>query len=198
MNFLAHAFLSFDNSEILVGNMISDFVKGKKKYSYSQGIQNGITLHRQIDQFTDCHPATAKAKEFFRPRYRLYAGAFVDIVFDHFVANDAALFEHHGGLQDFTMRIYKLLDAYTDDFPEPFDFMFPHMVRQDWLYNYRTMDGIRQSFGGLVRRALYLNESAYAFDIFQQNHAALRECYKNFFPELNDFALRTYNGLTAE
>lgn len=30
MNYLAHAYLSFDEPEILVGNMISDFVKGKK------------------------------------------------------------------------------------------------------------------------------------------------------------------------
>ena len=31
MNYLAHAYLSFNDPEILVGNMISDFVKGKKK-----------------------------------------------------------------------------------------------------------------------------------------------------------------------
>jgi acyl carrier protein phosphodiesterase len=32
MNYLAHAYLSFNDPEILVGNMISDFVKGKKKF----------------------------------------------------------------------------------------------------------------------------------------------------------------------
>ena len=40
MNYLAHAYLSFGNEDILVGNMISDFVKGKKKYDYSITIQN--------------------------------------------------------------------------------------------------------------------------------------------------------------
>ncbi len=34
MNYLAHAYLSFNDPEILVGNMISDFVKGKKKFDY--------------------------------------------------------------------------------------------------------------------------------------------------------------------
>jgi len=29
MNFLAHAYLSFYNPPVLVGNMIADFVKGK-------------------------------------------------------------------------------------------------------------------------------------------------------------------------
>ena len=31
MNYLAHAYLSFGDPDILAGNMISDFVKGKKK-----------------------------------------------------------------------------------------------------------------------------------------------------------------------
>ena len=49
MNYLAHAFLSFDDPELLVGNMISDFVKGKQKFGYPSGIQEGIALHRAIE-----------------------------------------------------------------------------------------------------------------------------------------------------
>jgi acyl carrier protein phosphodiesterase len=39
MNYLAHAYLSFNEPGILTGNMISDFVKGKRKYDYSEIIQ---------------------------------------------------------------------------------------------------------------------------------------------------------------
>ena len=46
MNYLAHAYLSFDDAEILTGNIISDFVKGKKKFDYPSRIQAGIKLHR--------------------------------------------------------------------------------------------------------------------------------------------------------
>ena len=88
MNYLAHACLSFNHPEILTGNMISDFVKGKKKFDYSAQIQKGIALHRAIDEFTDAHEETRNAKLFFKPGYGLYAGAFVDIVYDHFLAND--------------------------------------------------------------------------------------------------------------
>lgn len=63
MNFLAHAHLSFNNPEILVGNLISDFVKGKKQYNYPQRIHKGILLHRAIDQFTDEHPANQSLDE---------------------------------------------------------------------------------------------------------------------------------------
>src|SRR4051812_28673904 len=92
MNYLAHAYLSFNDPEILVGNMVSDFVKGKVKLSFSGKILTGINLHRAIDGFTDTHPATRKAMEFFRPSYRLYSGPIMDVLYDHFLANDAGIF----------------------------------------------------------------------------------------------------------
>jgi len=88
-----------------VGNLISDFVKGKKKFDFPPGIQNGITLHRAIDTFTDAHEATKKAKEFFRPHYRLYAGALVDVIFDHFLAGDENEFTETF-LHDFSLQVY--------------------------------------------------------------------------------------------
>ena len=65
MNFLAHAYLSFNHPDILVGNMISDFVKGSARFSYPEGVQKGIRIHRDIDRFTDFHPAVKEAKKHF-------------------------------------------------------------------------------------------------------------------------------------
>jgi len=96
MNYLAHAYLSFSNEEILVGNMISDFVKGNKKVAYPSSIQKGIMLHRIIDRFTDDHPATRQANTFFKPAVRLYAGAFTDVVYDHFLALGTESWEEWG------------------------------------------------------------------------------------------------------
>ena len=132
MNYLAHAYLSFNNPGILVGNMISDFVKGRKKYDYSKEIQQGIALHREIDSFTDSHFATKEAKDIFRPAYRLYAGAFIDVVYDHFLALDENVFTDES-LEAFTKRTYLLLDQYADQFPERFKAMYPYMKAQNWL-----------------------------------------------------------------
>jgi acyl carrier protein phosphodiesterase len=108
MNYLAHAYLSFNDPDILVGNMISDFVKGKKKFDYPLRIQAGIMLHRIIDEFTDSHPATREAKEFFRPHYRLYSGAFIDVVFDHFLALNSNEFTETS-LLNFSQQVYSFL-----------------------------------------------------------------------------------------
>ena len=109
-----------------MGNLISDFVKGKKKFDFPQGIQNGIALHRAIDTFTDAHETTKKAKEVFRPHYRLYAGAFVDVVYDHFLATDENEFNEHS-LLDFSQKVYSSIDKHEQWFPERFALMFPYM-----------------------------------------------------------------------
>ena len=123
MNYLAHAYLSFNKPEILVGNLISDFVKGKKKFDYSPGIQKGIALHREIDNFTDTHQATRDAKEIFRPAYRLYAGALTDVVYDHFIATDKNEFTTES-LLHFSENTYKLAEPFSPVFPEKFKKMF--------------------------------------------------------------------------
>lgn len=188
MNYLAHAFLSFHQPDIIVGNMISDFIKGKKKYDYTQGIQTGISLHRAIDEFTDSHPVTAIAKQYFRPAYRLYAGAFIDVVYDHFLANDTLRFPDQQSLLTFTEQTYSVLTGYQHQLPAAFRVILPYMTAHNWLYNYRTHEGIRRSFGGLVRRAAYLYESDTAFAIFETHYDALRRCYADFFPALQAFA----------
>src|SRR4030095_4087480 len=126
MNYLAHAYLSFGRPGILVGNMISDFVKGRKKYDYPPDIQQGIALHREIDSFTDTHSATKEAKGVFRSAYGLYSGAIVDIVYDHFLALDKNEFTDQS-LETFTINTYATLDLFTIHFPEKFSMMYPYM-----------------------------------------------------------------------
>jgi acyl carrier protein phosphodiesterase len=197
MNFLAHAFLSFNDPDVLTGNMISDFVKGKRKFDYPVSIQNGIYLHRQIDNFTDFHPATARAKEFFRPHYRLYSGAFVDIVYDHFLATDQKQFNLNNPLENFTQTTYFLLEKNALYFPDHFQKIFTYMRSQNWLYEYRLKEGIRKSLAGLAYRARYLNESDVAFEVFNTYYDELKNCYDSFFPELKSYTLSILGDLPS-
>jgi acyl carrier protein phosphodiesterase len=197
LNYLAHAYLSFKEPDILVGNLISDFVKGKKKFNYSVPIQRGIALHRMIDGFTDSHASTSRAKEFFKPVYGLYAGPFIDIVYDHFLANDK--FEFPGDtLEDFARHTYQQLDPYKIIFPEKFQMMFHYMKLQNWLYNYQFKKGIYNSFRGMVRRAKFMNDAEPAFAIFEESYDELKNCYELFFPEVRNFALRQLAKLHEE
>ena len=174
--------------------MISDFVKGKKKFSYPERIQKGITLHRLIDTYTDAHEATKLARGFFRPSYRLYSGAFVDVVYDHFLATDTNEFSENS-LKEFSENIYAILDHYAEYLPDHFARMFPYMKSQNWLFNYRTRRGTESSFAGVVRRARYLQESEPACALFRQHYESLHNCYQVFFPDVKTFAYKMYQEI---
>jgi acyl carrier protein phosphodiesterase len=184
MNYLAHAYLSFNEPEILMGNLISDFVKGNKKFQYTNIVQMGMQLHRGIDHFTDTHPITQQAKQLFRPAYRLYAGAFVDVTYDYFLANDKQYFANEGQLLHFTQQTYELMDSYTTFFPPSFANIYPYMKTQNWLYNYQFNWGIEKSYQGLVKRATYLTDASMAIEVFDQNKLLLQSYYQQFFPSL--------------
>lgn len=194
MNYLAHAYLSFKHPEILVGNLISDFVKGKTKFNYPSTIQKGISLHRAIDEFTDKHHSTLIAKEVFKPYYRLYSAAFTDVVYDHFLACDKNEFSS-SALFEFSQYTYNTLEGYQSTLPQKFQLIFPYMKQHNWLFNYQHRWGIERSFGGIVRRATYLKESETAFIVFEENYDVLQKCYENFFPSLKTFAYSLMQAL---
>src|SRR5437870_2775076 len=189
MNYLAHAYLSFNQKDILAGNMISDFIKGKKQYDYPSMIQKGIRLHRLIDIFTDEHPATGEIKKYFRPWYRLYSAPFTDIVYDYFLANDPAEFSSAADLQAFTSYTYRELEKNAVHFPERFAQLFSYMKPQDWLYNYRSIEGIQKSFAGMTARARYISESDTAYNIFRENADNMRPYYYDFFSLLKRYTV---------
>jgi acyl carrier protein phosphodiesterase len=194
MNFLAHSYLSFNNNEILVGNMISDFVKGKKKFEYDEGIQKGIQLHRDIDTYTDAHAATREAKQLIKAAVGLYAGAFVDVAYDHFLANDYSEFTQ-GQLHTHSLNTYRILHQYFHLLPEKFQLMLPHMSSHNWLYNYKNLGGIQNSFNGVARRASYLQNATHVFELFKSEYTSLQKCYNTFFPDVKAFAMQRYGEL---
>ena len=197
MNYLAHAYLSFGNGHVLVGNMISDFVKGKKKFDYPPVVQNGIMLHRMIDAFTDAHPATKEAAKIFKPVVGTYGGAFVDVVYDHFLANDATEFPGNG-LEIFAQNTYTSLIDYNNLMPEKFQSMLPYMVSQNWLLNYQYKKGIYNRFNGIFHRAKYLEKNDNAMQCFNDNYDLLGKYYYEFFPQLKSFAFARYSKFADE
>jgi acyl carrier protein phosphodiesterase len=194
MNFLAHAYLSFGYRELLVGNMIGDFVKGKSHLLYAEGIQKGIVLHRRIDAFTDAHEAVQLAKLPFREDYRLYSAPIIDILFDHFLANDEDEFPV-GGLQQFAAATYDCLEAYSTQLPLRFLRVFAYMKAEDWLYHYRNREMMARSLYGLARRAMYMADSNRAFQLFIEHYDYLQDCYKKLLPDVKIFSKETIREL---
>jgi acyl carrier protein phosphodiesterase len=186
MNFLAHAYLSFGDPEILIGNMIADMVKGRQIELYPERVQQGIHVHRQIDRFTDIHPVNTEAVNLFRDSAKKYAGVFLDVSYDHFLALDS-LNEPSVGWKNFATDCYNTIARYEGLVPPHFSTLFRYMKREDWLYNYRKRSLIKRSFRRLKQRASYLDRSAPVFADFEHHYAELQQSYNAFFPELKEY-----------
>jgi acyl carrier protein phosphodiesterase len=195
MNYLAHAYLSFGNEALLTGNMIADHVKGQRALeAFPDEIHKGIDLHRKIDAFTDEHPATQRAKVWFREDYHLYAGPIMDTFYDHFLANDPKHFPNDQALKDFAQQTYQSLQKNNQYLPAAFVNSFPYMQEHNWLYNYRNLMGMKQALGGLSRRAKYMGTAEKAYELFITNYYALNQCY---FELMDDIVLFVKRELTS-
>jgi len=186
MNYLAHSFLSFSDGQI-VGQFLEDFIRNKDRFSFPKNIQDGITMHRAIDTYTDSHPAIHEAKKVFAPLVRLYAGAFVDVSMDYFVANDLSL-HSLAEWKAHSLHVYKVLHQNRQWLPENFKIMFTKMEEGDWLYNYREDQNIKYSMRNVLNKAKYLDKDLPVFELFLQNKDILQQCYDDFFPDLLDHA----------
>lgn len=179
MNYLAHSYLAFSDEQI-VGQFLEDVIRNSERYSFPIGMQQGITLHRAIDTFTDGHPEISEAKKIFSPLVRLYSGAFVDVSLDYFLANslpDTILKQH-------AEKVYHALRQNEKYLPEVLLNMLNRMQKENWLYNYKEDWGIEFSFKNVLNKAKYLDKNLKVFEVFLNNKPKLQKHFEAFFPEL--------------
>jgi acyl carrier protein phosphodiesterase len=187
MNFLAHAYLSFGQEEILVGNFAADFIRGKEMALYHGDIRIGILLHREIDSFTDSHPLVRAGQSYLRPKFRHYSTVITDIFFDYFLGKN---WDHFSPipLEIFVNQTYDVLDRYQSQLPDRFGEMYYWMKSQNWLYQYREISGIQRSLSGLSRRTTFVSKMDEAPAVLLEKEAEFEVIFFAFFKELDTFA----------
>lgn len=187
MNYLAHAFLSFNHPEILMGNMMGDFIKGKQMERYDLRIQAGIKLHRSIDHFTDAHELVLQAQHLLRPEFRISSGVFIDIFFDHFLANHPDYFPDNT-LLPFTEKVYATIQQQRGVLDDAMLTYFGYMEQYNWLFHYSTKEGIQRSVEGMCKRHPRLGNPVNAMSLFHEKYSYLQEHFNHFFPYLVEHA----------
>ncbi|NTW23132.1 MAG: DUF479 domain-containing protein [Lentimicrobium sp.] len=197
MNFLAHLYLSGDNRDIIIGNFIADHVKGNKVESFSPAIRAGISLHRSIDQFTDNHPVVREAVERIRTEFRKYAGVVVDMYFDHFLSAGWADWSDEP-LQDFTARMYAIINASEGILPPRTKHMLPYMMNHDWLGSYGNFDGLNRALSGMARRTPFHSNMETASETLRNDYTFYQDSFNVFFPELISHSTKVRDGVIAE
>lgn len=187
MNYLAHLFLSGDNKEVMIGNLMEDFVIGRldhpRNLHIPPKIKVGIQLHRLIDTFTDTHRSVSNCKSILYHKHHKFSSLIVDVFFDHFLA---IYWEEYSSenFKDFRKRVYRNFEEYYLILPEKMKPLIDSMITHDWLKNYSEFWGIERALYNISKRTTRENALVKAVDDLKDHFEVFDESFKIFFPLL--------------
>ncbi len=183
MNFLAHIFLSDGFGDVMIGNVLGDFVKGSNFEKYNNEIVLGIQLHREIDMFTDRHPVVKQSKARLWDKYRHYSSVIMDMYYDHFLAKDWGHYSNMT-LEKFTKLSYKALLSKEKILPPKANHMIVQMSKDNWLLNYAKIEGMQRALTGMSKRTKFNSKMEQAVGDLQSDYRLYNEEFHEFFPFL--------------
>lgn len=183
MNFLAHCLLSCSEEDLLIGNVITDFIKKNEVVYFNESIQKGIELHKSIDQFTDTHVASLQLRNILRPRHDKYAPVVVDLIWDYFLSKK---WSHYSGqkLTEFCSEVYNIISLHINELPVRLQSKFIQLIEDDFLMAYGTDRRMESSLEWMDNRVKF--KSAFyktPLDI-KENYNQIEQLFDQFFPEL--------------
>lgn len=183
MNYLAHVYLSGSDDCILAGNFMGDFVKGNDWKTLPVGLGNGVVIHRLIDSYTDEHPISSDLRSHLRPVTGKYSGIALDMIYDHLLASNWCQYAE-GDLEQFSCSIYERLEAFRHVMPQECLALFDAMKSTNWLYEYRTREGLDRALNGLDRRIGRRTGLSHVLEHVEMNIEVFKSGFNRFFPDI--------------
>ena len=186
MNILMHLLLSGPEPEIIVGNLMGDFVKGVLDERFTPGIRRGLDLHRRIDTFAGRNDVFRRSRLRLDPAFGLYRGVLVDLFYDHFLAvqwDDYAT----EPLPAFLRRALAVVRAHEEHLPERLRTLVPGMFTE-LLPSYVDLGGIDRALGRMSRRLSRPNPLADGGRELRRHYRELGGDFRLFYPEITAFA----------
>jgi acyl carrier protein phosphodiesterase len=198
MNYLAHILLARQSDAAMIGAMLGDFVKANDVRNYPAEIALEITLHRNIDSYTDSHPLFRSSVQLFGEGRRRYAGIVLDVLYDHLLSQRWDNFcDIHR--PEFIQRFYRALLAHQEMLPEKLRLIAPRIVQQDWLGSYAELEGVERAVTRISQRLSRNGELLReGLADVRVHYAAMAEGFEEFFPQLERYAAERRSALKAE
>ena len=186
MNYLAHTYLSGSNDYIKIGSFLGDWVRGSDYLKYSEDIQTGIMLHRNIDTFTDQHPIVRLSASRFQSRFSKYSGVIIDILYDHYLASNWKDFCDIP-LRDYVNRMHNVMLNNFELFPERLKNYLPGFMNERWIERYATLEGIRDVLDTMSKRTSLPKETEFAISVMEAFYRDFRHEFFDFFSQIIEF-----------
>jgi acyl carrier protein phosphodiesterase len=215
MNHLAHFVLSGGDADLAVGNFVADFITNRQLPTFTEGVQRGIWLHREIDAFTDAHPVVKQSTKRLHPFHHKYSPVIVDVYYDFLLSKnwhkfsefdikdlalktegqptDAALNSANSNnntpsvsLPIFVKNAYNLLNTRILELPERLQTFLPRMIADDFLMKPTTFKGLEKSFERIEKHAAFPGNFGNAAGHLEEFLEEFDAEFCAFFPDLQN------------
>jgi acyl carrier protein phosphodiesterase len=187
MNYLAHFYLSQNNDNLILGNLLADSMTGSlqsvKYEHFSPEIVLGMKMHREIDSYTDAHPVVRQSIHRLQPKYHKYSGVIIDMYYDHILAKNWNQYSNTP-IELYSAHVYQIFEENKKIIPFKMNKLVHSMTSRDWLSNYRFEENLKWAFAGLAKRAKFISNMEFAYDDLMEHYYEFTEEFKVFFPEI--------------
>ena len=189
MNYIAHIHIGFHTQTSLLGNFLGDFVKGQVRDTLPQSLEQGVIIHRKVDQFTDNHALVKKLRQAFPASLRRVSGIVIDVVFDHYLLKHWNRFSQQSSEQVLS-RFYQQLAAFDAIEHPHFKRIKSSLISSEWLIDYQHRATCLRAFKAIEHRLRHKIVFAHeAYDFVEQQNALFEDTFISFYPELLQHAL---------
>jgi len=192
MNWLAHSFLSENNIEHQVGNVLTDSLKAKAWEGASEDFYRGIALHKKIDTFTDAHSIVKQSKMRLDKKGHLKA-VVIDIVYDYCLSLHWHQFSSCS-LEYFLNDFYSKAKIQSQTYPRHAQEHIHRIIDKNILGSYRDFQGLEEGFARIDRRLsqrIKNKDTALSYlPLVKENINDIEKDFLIFFPQLMAFVAK--------
>lgn len=183
MNYLGHTILSFEDDQLLFGNLVADIVSNKEMRDFSPMMLEGVRLHRLIDSFTDNHPNVRVCTQILRKQHRKYAPVAFDLLADFFLATH---WQKHckKALNEVLSDAYHILNKYASFLTIQKQEKLQRMTSHDFLANAITMDRLEKTCLWMDKRTAFPSKFYMLTANTQEHYPELLNNFESFFTDL--------------
>ncbi|MEX2483406.1 MAG: ACP phosphodiesterase [Brumimicrobium sp.] len=193
MNFLGHLYLSGNHHDIMMANLYGDFVKGTDYTYLPKIVQEGVTLHRKIDDFIDKNPLILQfLNDTLYKELPKVAPIAIDLYMDHLLAKNWKQF-HTQSLNNFTKSFFKYAlnplnqvfdeEGSTFTYPNEFILLLQLMDEKSWLLRYKKLEGLNMAATGLSKRISFENNLHTATLVYKKHEIKIKYVFYKFMEE---------------
>lgn len=163
----------------MIANLFGDFVRGSNFSHFPKLIQEGIILHRQIDNYIDTHPLVRELKFQLMSELPKVGPIAVDLFFDHLLAKNWE--DHHREeYQSFLNDFYAHKPEHLKHYPSSFLQFMDKLRFHQWMNHYPTKYGLMKSCEGVSKRISFQTNLADAHLVFEQRESQIELTFQEF------------------